>query len=97
MMFDPDAETFVYQITFLDGDRYYGITSRDPMVRWKEHQGKDSLLGKKLRSGIVFITEVLCVAPNRRIALDIERMAIQSGNPWGALLNDIHQEGVRSG
>ena len=98
-MYDPDAETFVYQITFIDGDRYYGVTSRNPEVRWREHRGTDTPLGRKLRSGTMFMTEVLCVAPNRRLALEVERMAIKSGNPWGSILNDFHneREGIANG
>ena len=92
--FAQDVPTTVYQITFLDGDRYYGLTSLLPETRWKEHQVADTPVGRKIRSGTVFVTEVLCVAPNRRQAAEIERMAIKAGNPWGNLLNIQHNEEV---
>ena len=88
---DWDAPTTVYQHTFIDGDRYYGISS-NPEYRWQQQKWETSPLGDKLRSGAMFITEVLCVAPNRRMAMEVERMAIKSGNPWGRLLNRIHNE-----
>ena len=87
---DWDAPTSVYQYTFLDGDRYYGITSRRPEVRWQHQTRENSRLGEKIRSGVPYTTEVLCVAPDRRQAVEIERLAIKSGNPWGNLLNDQH-------
>ena len=87
-----DIPTAVYQYSFVDGDRYYGITSRDPATRWMEHQYDQSPLGEKIRSGAVFVTEVLCVAPDRYRALEIEEMAIKAGNPWGRLLNRTHNE-----
>ena len=86
-MFDPEAQATVYQITFLDGDRYYGVTAREPETRWREHWGRQSPLGEKMRSGVPFVTEVLCVAPTRRQAREIESMAIKAGNPWGAIIN----------
>ena len=82
-----DTPTCVYQISFVDGDRYYGITSHQPELRWREHANADTPVGRKIRSGVIFVTEVLCVAPNRRMAMEVETMAIKAGNPWGNLLN----------
>ena len=89
---DKNVPTSVYQYSFVDGDRYYGITCRDVETRWLEHQQADTLVGDKIRSGILFATEVLCVAPDRYQAEDIERLAVKSGNPWGRLLNIQHNQ-----
>ena len=90
---DWDVPTSVYQITFIDGDRYYGITALvDVEERVREHQKADSPVGDKIRSGVVFIAELLCVAPDRYKALEIEKMAIKSGNPHGSLLNRQHNQ-----
>ena len=89
-----DGPTTVYQYTFLDGDRYYGRTGKKVERRWEEHEVADTPVGRKIRSGMAFVTEVLCVAPNRRMAMEIERMAIKSGNPWGKILNIIHNDGA---
>ena len=93
---DWDAPTCVYQHTFLDGDRYYGI-SAEPHTRWLKQRREPTPLGDKMRSGAIFITEVLCVAPNRRMAEEIEKIAIKAGNPWGSLLNVAHNKAEING
>ena len=81
---------WVYQITFLNGDRYYGITLKMPKYRWEEHLRDKSILGEMMRSGLPYTAEVICETPNRREARRVERMAIASGNPWGRILNIQH-------
>ena len=78
---------FVYQYTFLDGDRYYGITSRQVRFRHINHLSADSAVGRKLRSGAGYVLETICECPNREAALEVERLAVMSGNPWGKILN----------
>ena len=90
--YDWDVPYSVYQYTFLDGDRYIGVTQRKPEERWKAQQLENSRLGEKLRTGAAFITDVLCVAADKQQALRIERALIKAGNPYGNLLNDIHNE-----
>ena len=77
----------VYQVTFLSGDRYYGITSRTLTERLAQHRGGGTRVGRRMNAGETFTVEVLCVAPTRKQALEIERLAIKSGNPWGKVLN----------
>ena len=77
----------VYQITFLNRDRYYGITYATLEHRLRQHRWQNSRVGKRMKSGEAFTAEVLCLAPTRKQALEIERLAVRSGNPWGKVLN----------
>ena len=77
----------VYQVTFLSGDRYYGITSRTLNERLSQHRRGGTRAGRRINRGEAFTAEVLCVAPTKQQALEIERLAVRSGNPWGKVLN----------
>ena len=83
----PRRSVLVYQITFLSGDRYYGITSRTLPERLAQHRRGGTRAGRRINQGEAFTAEVLCVAPTKKEALEIERMAVRSGNPWGKVLN----------
>ena len=54
----PDGETALYEIRFGDGDYYIGI-SADPDYRWEQHYQADTLLGEKMRAGVMFSAEVI--------------------------------------
>ena len=85
-----DVPTSVYMIAWEDGTRYYGITHKPVEDRVYDHSISDRPVGDKLRSGMEHKVETLCVAPNRWVAMEIETLAIRSGNPWGELLNRQH-------
>ena len=84
-----DKETKVYQVTFLDGDIYYGVTSGTLEDRLRKHAADTYNIGRKIRAGMPYYDEVLCIAPDRKTALELESLCIASGNPHGALLNAI--------
>ena len=85
---DPPGAVVVYAHMFADGDRYYGATAqRPPEYRWLSQWSEQSPVGRKMRTGIPFVSEVLCVAPDRATAERIERLAVLSGNPHGQIIN----------
>lgn len=76
-----DAPTKVYQISFLGGDRYYGITAGPINLREAKHRVATTAVGKRMRSGEAYVMEVLAVAPDRRRAEDLERALIRACDP----------------
>ena len=82
-----DKTTRVYMLTFEDGACYYGVTSWSVESRVAEHARHESKVGAKLRTGIAYKVETLCIAPTRRQAEELELLCIKSGNPFGELLN----------
>ena len=88
---DWDAPTVLYRYSFEDGDAYWGITSSpDPEVRWKRQRAETTPLGEKIRSKVPFFVEVVAKYMDRRTAAEMERLVIQGGNPFGTLLNVVH-------
>ena len=81
----------VYQITFLDGDRYYGITARTLNHRLTGHLSLEGYeVGDRLQAGEPYTMEQLCETPDGREAQVLERMMVRSGNPWGRVINRVH-------
>ena len=85
-----DQPRTLYQITFADGARYYGQTWRSLEARLDDHHRAPTRVGAKLRTGLPYHIEQLCEAPDRKTAIDLERLMIRSGNPHGELLNQTH-------
>ena len=85
-----EIDTFLYLYRFADGDIYWGITAQRPDVRWRKEEDEDSLLGEKLQLGMMVTKEVVCRFSNRRFAMLAEKGAILAGNPFGSMLNVVH-------
>ena len=81
----------VYQFTFLNGDRYYGITFTTMKERLRRHLATTGYeIGDRLRNGEAYVLDVLCEAPDQAAAQKLERMMIRAGNPHGRILNIRH-------
>ena len=83
----------VYQITFENGDRYVGCTSKTIDERIYEHvTNKESIVGKRILDDEAYSVKVLCIVSSKEEGLLLESIYIKKGNPYGKLINKIHNK-----
>ena len=83
----------VYKIEFTNGDTYIGCTSLSIDERVYNHvKTPYSLVGQRIREGNPFDAEVISVVSSKEEGLLLEALHIKKGNPYGRLLNVVHNK-----